>query len=622
MDVINYSKIKKVQQDLETHKSAYTSNKERTDLKIATVDKELNDFQKTLSQVNINQEAKQSATGYGMVSLPKNAANGQVSVSVKGETRTNLSVKSKNYTVSLTNASAHNIETIKLYAGKTYCISAYVDNSSSTVGARIRLQDEASVLTGGNDVASGKKDYSNIVITPSVTQNYIIQAQKYSLTPTDVAIFSQILIEETDKRKPFITGTKSTVCASRLKSVGKNLFDGNKVTLSAYIDGVTGILGNSTVSNASDFIKVQPNTNYVKSGFSDTAPRSLVFYDISKNYISSIAIDHIDKAFVTPPNAHYLRLAVPKVDMETVQVEKGTIATPFEPYTESTQYVVAKDSNGNIIEAKSVPSAKDEFRVTEGKSIQRTKKYVLQESHVGLDTSYPNMDRVVIQKPTDYIYYNISGGSSDTSFKASFCDKIAVYSSGWDIVENEYSITAKASTTTFIYFVPKGLYANSAAAQAALAGKSLIYQLATPIEIPIEVSGTLMSYPSGTIYVENAVADAGIYTDKFTILQQDLPIKSIERIAKVDFMTGVETELDVSQAVISTDKLSFTHPNLTTNDIVFTTYFYDKEGTLGETTVTYYDSRHTVKDKTLENKFYQWTIEVDNGTPSIKLVEV
>ena len=75
-------------------------------------------------------------------------------------------------------------------------------------------------------------------------------------------------------------------------------------------------------------------------------------------------------------------------------------------------------------------------------------------------------------------------------------------------------------------------------------------------------------------------------------------------------------------AVIATDKLSFTHPDLVNGDIVFTTYFYDVESTQGETTVTYYDSRHTVKDKTLENKFYQWTIEVDNGTPSIKLMEV
>src|SRR5690606_24752393 len=45
-------------------------------------------------------------------------------------------------------------------------------------------------------------------------------------------------------------------------------------------------------------------------------------------------------------------------------------------------------------------------------------------------------------------------------------------------------------------------------------GVTLTYQLATPIEKPIQVSGALVSYPSGTVYIEPFVADAGIYTDK------------------------------------------------------------------------------------------------------------
>ena len=59
------------------------------------------------------------------------------------------------------------------------------------------------------------------------------------------------------------------------------------------------------------------------------------------------------------------------------------------------------------------------------------------------------------------------------------------------------------------------------------------------------------------MYVENVVADAGVYTDKMTVLHQDLPIHTLEKVSKVDFATGVETELDVSTAVIAGDKLSF-----------------------------------------------------------------
>ena len=84
MDVINYSKIKKVEKDLAKHKDDYTTQRQQDQLKIAKVEKDINDYKQIMSQVNVNQEAKQTASGYGIVSLPKNAANGQISVTVKG----------------------------------------------------------------------------------------------------------------------------------------------------------------------------------------------------------------------------------------------------------------------------------------------------------------------------------------------------------------------------------------------------------------------------------------------------------------------------------------------------------------------------------------------------------
>ena len=66
----------------------YVEQRQADNLKVAKVEKELNDYKATMQQVNINQEPKQKATGYGIVSLPPNAANGQVSVTVKGNTET------------------------------------------------------------------------------------------------------------------------------------------------------------------------------------------------------------------------------------------------------------------------------------------------------------------------------------------------------------------------------------------------------------------------------------------------------------------------------------------------------------------------------------------------------
>ena len=105
------------------------------------------------------------------------------------------------------------------------------------------------------------------------------------------------------------------------------------------------------------------------------------------------------------------------------------------------------------------------------------------------------------------------------------------------------------------------------------------------------------------------------------MLHQDLPIKALEKLSKIDFMTGIETELDITAAVIAEDKLSFTHPDLEAGDIVFFVYEYDRESTVGETEIEYYDSRYVIKDS-VTGKFYKWHIAVAEGVPSIELVEV
>lgn len=105
------------------------------------------------------------------------------------------------------------------------------------------------------------------------------------------------------------------------------------------------------------------------------------------------------------------------------------------------------------------------------------------------------------------------------------------------------------------------------------------------------------------------------------VLHQDLPIKAIENVSKVDFMTGIEVPLDVSEVEIDESGLSFTHPDLSEGDIVFFEYEYDLESTQGETEIEYYDSRYTIKDS-VTDKFYKWNVTVADGVPSIELVEV
>jgi hypothetical protein len=293
-----------------------------------------------------------------------------------------------------------------------------------------------------------------------------------------------------------------------------------------------------------------------------------------------------------------------------LQLERGSIATPYEPYIESTAYVVAKDEEGNIAELRSLPNGiKDEISVIEGEKTQRVKLTTLQASDIAQINSYTNVDAAV-SKPFDD---GLLGGAFDLE-GISQCDPVTFR----DIV-NIGKAFRFINSIRIYYVVAKGTTLEQA--RSALAGKMLTYQLAEPIVTPIQVSGNLISYPSGTVYIEPYVADAGIYTDKIEVLHEDLPIKAIEKVSKVDFDTGLETKLDATAAVIAEDKLSFTHPDLTSGDIVFFTYEYDRESTEGETEIEYYDSRYVIIDS-VTGKIYKWQITVANGVPSIELTEV
>src|SRR5690606_3963651 len=81
------------EQDLLDHKAEYTSNRQQDQLKVAKVEKELNDYKATMQQINNHQSPTQKASGHGIISLPPNAAEGQVSsVGIKGLTATNLAI--------------------------------------------------------------------------------------------------------------------------------------------------------------------------------------------------------------------------------------------------------------------------------------------------------------------------------------------------------------------------------------------------------------------------------------------------------------------------------------------------------------------------------------------------
>lgn len=154
-----------------------------------------------------------------------------------------------------------------------------------------------------------------------------------------------------------------------------------------------------------------------------------------------------------------------------IQIEHGSVQTTHEPYISNTQTITAI---GNRV--GSVYDTIDNAGV-------RTKRCDVKTLVAGdissLTTTFTNVDTVGILKPVNDINYNNSvwrGGSTTIDNMT-----ILPTATALDNVSNVWSIFPNQSNSAYYLVVPKGTYANLATAQTALAGKKIIYQLATPI---------------------------------------------------------------------------------------------------------------------------------------------
>lgn len=475
--------------NIEAFKNEYATYKDSNSLKVAKIEKDLNDYQQAMAGVNVNQEPTQQATGYGIITLPKNAANGQVSARLLGRTLSNL-FGTQNVQNNLLN-----------------------HNSGSDIG----------ISTNGG-IGHGS---SNRKIVKLIAGNvYFIKTN-------------------------WLAGTNNNI--NMLRAYGGSIIaDFTQLGGSAIINGLSTYL--KFTAPSTDEVGLLWRNNVADSSYYH---KETMLYNLTELGLADKTIDELNQILGYVSNT---KSTVGAMRLKSVSADETET---------STAYVVAKDEEGNIAEFRSLPNGtKDEINVTDRKLIKR----IGEKSNI---TNGMVIDFADMAEGGTYYAWN-EDGETETGTKG---DTLGINAT------------------------------------------QLIYQLATPIEIPIQTSGSLVSYPSGTVYIEPYVADAGIYTDKMEVLYSDLPIKALEKISKVDFDTGLETELDITAAVIAEDKLSFTHPDLVDGDIVFFTYEYDRESTEGETEIEYYDSRYVIKDS-VTGKFYKWHIAVADGVPSIELTEV
>ena len=116
-------------------------------------------------------------------------------------------------------------------------------------------------------------------------------------------------------------------------SCGKNLFYGGLESGTyQYNNGVK--ISSTTEIRSVRKIKVNPNSNYIISSNKPTGNIGMYYYDSKENFIKAVYDD--GQKVVTTEDTHFIAFRFVNLDLDrTVQIEEGTVATPYEPYQEN-----------------------------------------------------------------------------------------------------------------------------------------------------------------------------------------------------------------------------------------------------------------------------------------------
>lgn len=259
---------------------------------------------------------------------------------------------------------------------------------------------------------------------------------------------------------------------TKVKTVGKNLFDKSNALLNYIVHGNTGLLTALNGAYVTDFIKVKPNTQYVMPY--DTTDQAFAYYDINKNFISGGFIQ--TQPITTPPNAYYYRKSfnILGTNIDTLQLELGSTATTYAPYKsgtlELTHTPLYRLPNG----------VKDIVRYDNGQYVKDkyVKEHILQATDMAvLTTALTNVDLVEI--PLSNLVGIITQDTSKNGSTYVLGRTTEVPTADRDLLA---SIGCWYTNSLYISFIfAKGTYADLNAAKAALTGTKIYYQLATPL---------------------------------------------------------------------------------------------------------------------------------------------
>ena len=116
----------------------------------------------------------------------------------------------------------------------------------------------------------------------------------------------------------------------KITSCNKNLFDKDNITSGFRLD-LTGNLYRENGYNTSDFVRIKSNTQYFRN-VTISQMECVCIYNEKKEFIERL---QSGKSITTNNEANYIRIVSRDENLDIMQLEKGTQATPYEQHLET-----------------------------------------------------------------------------------------------------------------------------------------------------------------------------------------------------------------------------------------------------------------------------------------------
>lgn len=177
------------------------------------------------------------------------------------------------------------------------------------------------------------------ITTPQTLAHENLYVAGWDTTINDIAVIEG---DKTILDTPYVIDIKSTGDKS------KNLF--NEQYLDGYVDDATGEFVENEDKSATDFIEVEPSTQYIVSKNGASQRTNVLCFDKDKKFIKKN--ESLEQPFETTENCKFIRMHWNKSTINNnhqVQLEKGTKVTSYAPHYKGYK-VTVKSCSKNLFD--------------------------------------------------------------------------------------------------------------------------------------------------------------------------------------------------------------------------------------------------------------------------------